>query len=265
MNTLEKICAQTLADVTLRRAQTPLHMVEQVALRATPPRGFHHALQTRVASRNPAFICEIKKASPSAGLIRPDFSPAQHAVDYAAAGASCLSVLTDTPFFQGTPEHLMAARAACHLPVLRKDFMLSEYQIFEARAMGADCILIIMAALSVHEAQSLEKLALQLGMDVLIEVHDQRELELALGYLRSPLVGINNRNLATLEVTLATSEQLRPLIPEGYTVVCESGIKTHHDVQRMQRANMHVFLVGESLMKQPNIGRALRQLRGAPC
>ena len=262
---LKKICDQTRVNVANTRQKTSLHVVETLAKRASAPRGFKAALDARIAAGNAAFITEIKKASPSAGLIRKDFDPAQHATAYEVGGAACLSVLTEPDFFIGSADYLKQARAACSLPVLRKDFMVDAYQVPEARAMDADCILIIMAALTIHEAVALEKLAHNWGMDVLVEVHNRRELEDALTHMQSRLIGINNRNLATLEVSLITSEQLRALIPADYTVICESGLKTHGNIARMRASNMHGFLVGESLMKQPDITKALRKLRGEPC
>jgi indole-3-glycerol phosphate synthase len=260
MNMLEKIMLNTQQLMATAQQTKPLQIIEQQALRQSPPRGFKAALDKRVSSGNCALITEIKHASPSAGIIRADFNPAAHAKAYASAGASCLSVLTEPDFFKGSIAHLQAAREAVNLPVLRKDFMVNEYHIIQSRAIGADCVLIIMAALDLHAAIRLEKTALALGMDVLIEVHDRRELELALSHMQSRLIGINNRNLATLQITLATSEYLRPLIPNDYTVVCESGIRNHGDIARMRSANMHVFLVGQSLMQQADIERATQAL-----
>ncbi len=256
---LAEICATKREYVTSCEARTPLSTLRDMAACAPAPRGFHRALQQKVASGDTGLIAEIKKASPSRGLIRADFNPAQHAKDYAAAGATCLSILTDSPYFQGEDAYLIAARAACNLPVLRKDFMLTPYQVWEARSMGADCILLIMACLDDAQAAELEALAHQLGMDVLIEVHDEAELHRALK-LKSRLLGINNRNLKTLDISLQTSVHLRHLVPDDYTLVCESGIYSHADILHMQQHGMHCFLVGESLMKQADIQRATRQL-----
>ncbi len=261
-DTLADICRTTHAHVATQKAHVSEQQLHARALAQTPPRGFHRALKQRIAEGGIGLIAEIKKASPSKGLIRADFEPAALAQAYAAGGATCLSVLTDIRYFQGDDAYLLAARAAVKLPVLRKDFMLDPYQILESRALGADCILLIMAALSDAQAQELEDLARKLGMDVLVEVHDEAELERALTQLQSPLLGINNRNLKTLAVDLATAETLRPLIAEGKTVVCESGIATPADIARMRHADMHCFLVGESLMRQTDVAAATRQLLG---
>lgn len=261
-DTLQQICATTREHVASQRLRVSEAALYDQALGTTPPRGFHTALKTRIAMGNIGLIAEIKKASPSRGLIRADFDPSAHAKAYQAAGATCLSVLTDMAYFQGDDAYLIAARAASSLPVLRKDFMLEPYQILESRALGADCILLIMAALSDETAAELETIAHALGMDVLLEVHDAPELERALK-LRSRLIGINNRNLKTLAVDLATTEALRPLIPADYTVICESGISTPADIARMRVSGLHGFLVGESLMRQDDLEAATRALINA--
>jgi indole-3-glycerol phosphate synthase len=255
---LTSICNAKRAHVQAQKsARSESELLASVAL-CPPPRGFIDAL------RRPSIglIAEIKKASPSHGLIRADFDPPTLAVAYQQGGAACLSVLTDTPYFQGDDTYLAAARNATSLPVLRKDFMLDPYQILESRVLGADCVLLIMAALEDVQAIELERTAHGLGMDVLVEVHDEEELERALMNLSSPLIGINNRNLKTLEVELATSERLARRIPKGYVAVCESGIHTHQDIKRMKRAGLHCFLVGEALMRQNDVRLATRALLG---
>lgn len=260
---LREICDAKRAEVAKAKAARPLADVERAARDASPPRGFAIALQRPVAAGHYGLIAEIKKASPSAGLIRPDFDPAALAHAYAAGGATCLSVLTDAPYFQGKPEYLMAARAAVDLPVLRKDFMLEPYQIVESRAMGADCVLLILAALTDREAAELEGTARDLGMDVLAEVHNRPELDRALK-LKSHLIGVNNRNLKTLKVDLVTTEELSQAVPAGRTLVSESGLNNPSDLARLAKTGAHCFLVGEALMRQQDVAAATRALLAQP-
>lgn len=259
-NTLDNICADKREHIATRKQEVSEVRLRELAALQSPPRGFHARLAEKAARKETALICEIKKASPSKGLIRADFDPQRLAVSYAAGGATCLSVLTDVPYFQGDDINLPLARNTCSLPVLRKDFMLDTYQITEARALGADCILLIMAALSDALARELEDAAHALGMDALVEVHDEEELERALKGLSSRLIGVNNRSLKTLDVDLATSERLAASLPPGYTRVCESGIASPADIARMRSKGYYCFLVGESLMRQPNIEAATQSL-----
>ena len=259
MNKLEEICATKRDEVAERQSQTEVSaLIAQIAAQA-PPRGFEAALRKTHAENRRALIAEIKKASPSKGLIREDFQPAEHARAYAAAGASCLSVLTDAPYFQGHADYLIAARDACALPALRKDFMVDPWQCGEARAMGADAILIIVAALSDAQAAEIENAADELGMDVLVEVHDAEEMERA-HRLKSRLIGINNRDLRTFETDIATTEALIPRAPQGAFILSESGIASAADCARLEAAGAHGFLVGESLMRQADVEAATRAL-----
>lgn len=262
-NSLADICAAKREHVKQQQSKISIGMLEERAKATSKPRGFIQALRRKVESGAFGLIAEIKKASPSKGLIRADFNPAKLAMAYEQGGAACLSVLTDEPYFQGNDAYLAQARDAASLPVLRKDFMLEPYQVLESRALGADCILLIMAALSDAQAAELEAAALQLGMDVLAEAHDEAELARALRHLKTTLVGINNRDLKTLRVDLATSERLAKEIPGHILAVCESGIATHADLERMKRAGMGCFLVGESLMRQNDVAAATRLLLGS--
>lgn len=258
---LNRIIATKHEEIAAARAIKPLAAVEAEAAAQAAPRDFVGAIRSKIAAGQPAVIAEIKKASPSKGVIRPDFKPADIARSYAQHGAACLSVLTDRQYFQGCPEYLQQARAACALPVLRKDFMVDAYQVAEARAMGADCILLIAAALSLPDMQALEAQAMGYGMAVLVEVHNGEELDAAL-QLKTPLLGINNRNLRTFEVSLQTTLTLQQQVPQDRLLVTESGILSPADVQQMRSAGIHAFLVGEAFMRAPEPGQALAQLFG---
>ena len=259
---LDRIKAYKLQEVAAAKAAIPLSGLEEQARAASAPRGFHAALE-RAAVDGYGLIAEIKKASPSKGLIRADFDPATLARAYAEGGATCLSVLTDTPSFQGADAYLAEARGAVPLPALRKDFLYDPWQVVQSRALGADCILIIMASVSDAQAAELEDAAIGWGMDVLIEVHDRDELERAVR-LKSPMIGINNRNLKTFDVTLDTTRQLAGLVPAGRMVVCESGLNTPDDLADMARHGARSFLIGESLMRQGDVADATRNLLANP-
>jgi indole-3-glycerol phosphate synthase len=256
---LNKILDTKQAEVKIAMAERPLILLRAEASDAPPPRDFVGAIRAKIAAGQPAVIAEVKKASPSKGVIREDFRPAEIAASYEKGGAACLSVLTDAQYFQGSPEYLKQARAACKLPVLRKDFMIEAYQVYEARAMGADCILLIVAALNLPRMRELETIAHDLGMAVLVEVHDGEELELAL-QLETPLIGINNRNLRTFEVTLDTTLGLLQRIPQDRIVVTESGIFTADDVELMRQNHVNTFLVGEAFMRAPDPGTELARV-----
>ena len=256
---LRRIIRHKAREVSERAERTPLRVLGERAEAQSAPRGFAAALRARIAVGEPAVIAELKKASPSKGVLREDFDPDTIARDYAAGGAAALSVLTDEAFFQGADRHLVEARSASGLPVLRKDFTIDAYQVYEARALGADCILLIVAALGDAQLNELAALAAHLGLDVLVEVHDAVELERA-AHLESLLLGINNRNLRTFETTLDTTLDLLDRVPASRTVITESGIHTRDDVARMRAAGVHGFLVGEAFMRAERPGARLREL-----
>jgi indole-3-glycerol phosphate synthase len=256
---LQKILARKAEEVAARRAQAPLAEVVARARDASPVRGFAAALEAKIAAGAAAVIAEVKKASPSKGVLRADFRPADIAASYQRGGAACLSVLTDVDFFQGHDDYLVQARAACALPVLRKDFTVDEYQIHEARALGADAVLLIVAALDDAQLAGFSNLAMGLGLDVLVEVHDADELERAL-QTASPLIGINNRNLRTFEVSLDATLGMKASVPMDRRLVTESGILARADVETMRAAGVHAFLVGEAFMRAEDPGTALRAL-----
>lgn len=256
---LDKILASKRIEVSAALDKKPLDQVREEAYTVSDPRDFVGSIHSKIVAGKAAVIAEIKKASPSKGVIREDFRPAEIARSYEKGGAACLSVLTDAQYFQGSAEYLKQARNACKLPVLRKDFMIDPYQVYEARAMGADCILLIVAALELKQLRELEALSHDLGMAVLVEVHNSDELELAL-QLDTPLIGINNRNLRTFEVTLQTTLDLLQQLPDDRFVITESGIFTPEDVALMRDNEVHAFLVGEAFMRQPDPGAELARV-----
>ena len=258
---LNKIISTKHDEIAASMRVKPLSLIRREAEQAmkVPTRGFAAAIEAKIASGQSAVIAEIKKASPSKGVLRENFSPAEIAQSYAAGGAACLSVLTDAPYFQGSMAYLQEARSACNLPVIRKDFIVDAYQVFEARAMGADCVLLIVGALEPHQMRALEALAHELGMDVLVESHDAQELEVALT-LKTALIGINNRDLRTFNVSLTTTTDLLARIPTGKRVITESGILSREDVVHMLSHDVHGFLVGEAFMRAPDPGSALATL-----
>jgi len=263
VNKLEQICADKLEHIAKQKKKISISALEHTARHgSSSPRGFVRALRDKEKTGKFGLIAELKKASPSKGLIRADFAPETLAQEYMHGGAACLSVLTDVPYFQGSDEYLQIAATAASLPILRKDFMLDTYQIIESRALGADAILLIMAALSDSQSRELEAAATEFGMDVLVEIHDAKECERVLKHLKSPMLGVNNRDLKTLEVNLNNAKTLSTIIPSSYLKICESGIRTNDDLKEMKKYGYNTFLVGETLMKQEDVTKATRELLG---
>ncbi len=259
-NILQEICDNKLKEIELGKNLLPLNQLKQIVEKENyQPKGFSKALQKKIISSQPAIIAEIKKKSPSKGIIRENFNPIEIAKSYEKSGATCISVLTDEKYFAGKNEYLEQVRKIVNLPIIRKDFILDEYQIYEAKKLGADCILLIIACLEEPQVKFLENIALDLGLDVLIEIHDEKELEIALK-MKSKLIGVNNRNLKTMEISLQNSINLGKLIPNDYIKVCESGIYSKDDIKIMMQNGFYSFLIGESLMKQENIEEALKKL-----
>lgn len=259
MTILDRILEVKRGEIAAAKLRMPAHEVERAARDATAPRDFVGALRSKIVAGKAAVIAEIKRASPSKGVLRADFEPAEIAKGYAAGGAACMSVLTDKTFFQGEPSHLQAARAACQLPVLRKDFVVDPYQVYESRAMGADCILLIAACLPKAAMLELESAANEVGMAVLVEVHDEVELASAVD-LKTPIIGINNRNLRSFETKIETTLDLLPRVPKSRIVVTESGIATKEDISTLRAHGVHAFLVGETFMRAADPGKALSDL-----